>query len=383
LLLKEAAMKIVSDAELKQLRVERRRIEVGVAETIARYLVESAVATEIKTMIVNIIEMILDLEGRLGYVALELKLEQKTSFAMWHTCQVKPSRSGLKAVRHYVSDGPAGQDWLNVCSDVIRLFGELSEDPAARVAWGPGLGSMAHKDALRPAPVFAKPARDDHGWGHRDRSEIPARTRIEVSKPFVDIPRDIVRWRGVEKFKFGGRSIMQIIDWTFGLPIEGGDVSGTTTDSIAALRWAGEDHLNATSQLIAIATMVPQGHHTIVECAWPLTRQGCMNYSIGFYDTLLPAGSNLHELESALKPWESDKFNQHVLVATGNMKSATLNFVFESPAEVLAYKAVSNVRGAYGFCSGGRPDLQGLENLLASHGVPADIIGRLAYLAGT
>jgi len=74
--------------------------------------------------------------------------------------------------------------------------------------------------------------------------------------------------------------------------------------------------------------MVPQGHHTIVETAWPMTRFNKitnMNYRIGFDDTLAPG-------EGALK-------------------------------NALA-RDLAEIRSAYSFCVVGQPRLDTLANYI-------------------
>lgn len=363
----------------------RRKLEVRAARKIAEYLWNTQLST-IRRLVHQMIRKLLSvnpviLDGTRGIGVTGLLTGQK-AFMMWSECGVQPSVAGLKAVQNYLWRQDGGEKWLFVCSDVIRLFGEVAEHLA-------GMGEdwknfVKAKDKLRPEPIYAKPKRNkfgyyedtDRGWGHRDRAdkEDPAR----MGWPFVDIPRERVPWRGVEKFKFGERSVIDVIDWMYGLPVEGAGVSGTTTDSIAALRWFGPGgQVNPLAQLIAIATMVPQGHHTIVECAWPLTRFNYMNYHIGFYDTLLPedADSDYGSLRTALSALENDPGNRHVL---GYLRGGQPIWMeFESREEIEAYKSVSGIRTAYGFCVGGPPRDTTIEGFLQGKHVKQEIINAL------
>jgi hypothetical protein len=268
-----------------------------------------------------------------------------------------------------------------VCSDVIRLFGEFAETSWAKDLNIRDWDIMARKDNLRPKPVYAKPERSQDGWGHRHREDKEAGEVNKREAPFMKIPRSRVQLRGVEKFKFGGDSVIATLDWAYGLQIEGGDVSGTTTDSIAALRWASQNYADPIVHLIAIATMVPQGHHTIVECAWPLTRHGYINYVIGFYDTLVPSG-NYAPLKSSLRTsFDKDFRNRHVLVCKAVAERAQmvkeLALYFERPEEIELYKRLAGIRSAYGFCVGGKPSLDSLTNYARIHGANLQIIDRM------
>jgi hypothetical protein len=359
-------MQNVSARTLEHLRTSRRELEVDVARTIGEYMVANRAALGLGPRIVQMIDMLLELAVGPRAGGADLLLKAQTSYAMWSRCGQQPGLAGLTAIRAFVAGGPATLNWLIVCSDIIRLFGEMSENSWARMMWAEDL-PMRDKDRLRPEPIYAKP--NAEGWGHRDRADRGAAAVIDA--PFIQLPRHAVKWRGVEKFQFGPHSIIDTIDYTFGLPIEGGDVSGTTTDSIAALRWTGGG-VDPLVQLIAIATMVSQGHHTTVECAWPLTRHGYIDYVIGFYETLVPPGTH-PGLRDTLNGFNADPRNQHLLVCSD------LNLLFEKPDEVQAYRKVAGVRKAYAFCSGGKTNTTGLKNMLQANGVANLVIDRISY----
>ena len=249
---------------------------------------------------------------------------------------------------------------LENCSDMIRLFGEFNE------MWKDlGLHDTHLKGqlSLRPEPTFlkvggSKPIKEG-GWGrdfgHRDRSEIPADQQVPGGEPYVNIGPIV---RGVQKFKFEPKSVMGAIDRTFGLRPEGGDISGTTTDSIYALHWAGgvagvsQDVLSAI-QLLPLVTMVPQGHHTIVECAYPLSRHGYIDYHIGYYTTLAPkdaADTVGSRFNSVLAPFDEPAKNKHILVWG---RGAGEQGVQMEGKEIEAFKKMARVLSAYGFCVAG------------------------------
>jgi hypothetical protein len=90
------------------------------------------------------------------------------------------------------------------------------------------------------------------------------------------------------------------MDRMFGLP-RGADISGTTADSIFALDRTFTTEFEETEQefenirdslpllqLLPLVTMVYAQHHTLLECAFTLTLNGYIDYSIGYYTTLWP-----------------------------------------------------------------------------------------------
>jgi len=337
----------------------------------------------------QILKLINGTADAMGHGRMNGLLRGQGSYMMWAECKTEPTVFGLRKVGHYLFGGGGNATkWLCVCSDMIRLLGELSEKPEITASpWGrPSMHkswtSLAHgKDKLRPQPVYAQPTvyepgqgpavktRSPDGWGHRDRYGNLA--PIAQDAPFVDIPRERVQWRGVERFEFGDASVISVLDYTFGLAEEGGDVSGTTTDSIATLRWAaaerGEGGVSSRLQLIAIATMVIQGHHAIAECAWPLTRNNYMNYEIGFYETLLPAKQESEILYNKLIAYNSDARNKHVLVFKEGRNDVC--FLFTALDNINEYRRLYGIRNAYAFSVGGRTDEDGIKNYVSANKV--------------
>jgi hypothetical protein len=369
----------LSSDQLNRVRVERRELEVYAATQVGRYLI----ATQrgyIRRLILAMIDKMLALGDR-EPVLLDHFLVRQTSFAMWKQCHTVPSPRGLSRVRAQVAAGGLeSYVWLHVCADIIRLFGELAEQKWTSDAPDLNWHIMARKGQLRPGPVYAKPEESPDHFGARHRLNKAPAEKVRVDAPFVPIPRERVEWRGVELFKFGEDSVIATVDWAYGLQIEGGDVSGTTTDSIAALRWASrqENLVNPIVQLIALATMVPQGHHTIVECSWPLTRHGYMDYAIGFYGTLAPADHA--GLQGTLKIFDNDARNRHVLACVATAKSdwktwpqrggriiapvKELALHFDRADEIDVYRHLAEIRRAYGFCAGGRPTLDSVTHFV-------------------
>jgi len=365
--------------ELDQIRAARRELEVDVATKIGEWLISNQ-STQIRDRVLMMAEKALSLGiTSPGQFSKFFTADNTRHLSMWSRCNVMPTGVGLALIHRYVGREPASLRWLNVCADVVRLFGELAECKwvncgAEDANWN---STMAIKNdrnkKYRPHPVYAKSKDGDVTFGNRDRG--CKATPTEVRAPFVPIPRSCVPWRGVELFEFGNDSIIENIDWTYGLQIEGGDVSGTTSDTIAALEWTDREAGSAVDEvvnLLAIATMVPQGHHTIVECAWPLTRAGKMNYHIGFYNTLV---SDAHDLSETLRLFDDDRRNRHVLVYKGEdrvlageaVRDAQESGVNRVRDPRLSYRNLASVRRAYSFCAGGRPRTESLLNFIKIH----------------
>jgi len=378
-------IEIARGREIGQIRNARRGLEVDVAKTIVRELFQRD-KPYFTRLTKHILRLINDTADTMGHGRMNALLQDQRSYMMWNECSTQPTVFGLRKVGHYLAGGGGNATkWLCICSDLIRLVGELSEkteivaSPWGRPSMHRNWTTLAQgKDKLRPEPVYAKPTvyergqgpavkkRSPDGWGHRDRYDHLA--PIEQDAPFVDIPRERVQWRGVERFEFGDDSTISVLDYTFGLAEEGADVSGTTTDSIATLRWAaGGGGVSSRLQLIAIATMVIQGHHTIAECAWPLTRNGYMDYEIGFYETLLPSKKESGQLYGKLVKWNDDARNRHVLVFKEG--GADVCFQFTRRDNLDEYRRLYGIRKAYGFSVGGRTDREGIENYIVSNRV--------------
>ena len=74
-------------------------------------------------------------------------------------------------------------------------------------------------------------------------------------------------------------------------------------------------------QLLPIATIVSQYHHTLIECAIPLTLHGFIGYRVGYYTTLVPRqfvrshlpGSSIEQLYHLFLEFETDPSNMHAV----------------------------------------------------------------------
>jgi hypothetical protein len=293
---------------------------------------------------------------------------------------------------------------LENCSDIVRLFGEVNENPNLGLSREHEMGQKQY----RPEPTFQKvpeakkltPAevsryktfpktipkgkqlykdmlipegvlKEQGGWGldfgHRHRDEIPEARQQRTGAPYEDIGKIV---RGVDKFKFLGQSVIAAMDRTFGLPEKGGDISGTTSDSIYAFRWSGEqlgmsDEKIDILQLLPLVTMVPQGHHTIVECAYPLSRFGLIDYHIGYYSTLAPKDKPKF-FDKVLVGLDTPLKNKHILVwGRGKWEQGVQ---MERPDEIREFRRMTRVLSAYGYCvAGGLRDVVEARNVMKGY----------------
>lgn len=338
--------------QISAIRNEKRDLEVEVAKKLYSYF-NAKYRYRIQRLVRFLVNHILSAENQ---NALNQTLKAKRNQFLMFQGGVEASVRGLNKFLEREAF------WtLDQCSDMIRLFGEINED-WNRLGLTPDHEKGQKK--LRPEPTFlkvgaSKPVKKG-GWGknfgHRHRGDIPEQNRVPTREPFVNIGPIT---RGIDKFQFLPKSVIAAIDRTFGLRPEGGDVSGTTTDSIYALRWAGgvsgltQDMIKAI-QLLPMVTMVPQGHHTTVECAYPLSRHGVIDYHIGYYTTLAPIQSP-DLFDAVLGPLDKPERNKHILV--WGRGAGEQGVEMNGQDEIDAFKKMARVLSAYGFCvTGGLSD---------------------------
>lgn len=403
----------LSHKQIEDIRDEKQRFEVDVAKALYELFDGKEYKYLIQELVRRLVEHILECPGEKLNPWL---VGQAKTLAIFKKGIVRSaSATGLRRSLFEMSS------WkLESCSDFIRLFGEFNE---ASKKWGekdPRFSDyhFERQNKFRPGTAFLKKkdakSIDDGGYGldyyHRHRDEIDKADRVRRGAPYLDIPGGITR--GVERYTLGDHSVIGAIDRTFGLKPEGGDISGTTTDSIYAMDWAAsvvgrvsEEVLQAI-QLLPLATMVYQGHHAILECAYPLSRWHYMDYHIGYYTTLTPIAPKnkgqatvrsfkaaQERVKAALAPfdafvlndrvkkaWEGrnrpnpvwghrDRIrkvwrgNEHVLVwGRGDREAGAL---MEDQDEIKEFEKMAKVLNAYGFClSEGLSDFNQARNIM-------------------
>ena len=350
----------LNHTQIEAIRTEKRDLEVAAAKTLNRYYNQ-----HYKYRIQRLVRQMLNqiLSARNPKAVNQMLAKKRGQFLMFQR-GVDPSFHGLEQFLK------REMFWsLENCSDMIRLFGEMHEQasgnhPAPWETYGLSSEHEEGLDKLRPEPTFVKYPRDkdgnpikgkpvkEGGWGefgHRDRGN---RQPTPTGAPYANIGNIT---RGVDKFKFLEHSVVSAIDHTFGLKAQGADVSGTTTDSIYSMRWAGgaagltPDLIQAV-QLLPMVTMVPQGHHTMVECAYPLSRHRIIDYHIGYYKTLAPTYSP-GLFDNVLGALDGSKENKRVLI--WGRGAGEQGVWMDKADEIAAFKKAARVLSAYGFCVAG------------------------------
>jgi len=197
------------------------------------------------------------------------------------------------------------------CSDLIRLFGSLVEDKKHLLS----NSQLGYVDRKR---LEKRVGGEEAHWG---ASRARGKAGEKASEPRHVIAgrnkmleqRRLKAFSGITLTRLKRESTVRKIDVAFGLPA-GCDISGTTADSIFFVELmrdfiAGDvlasmnitDKDIKTIQLLPLATMVSQAHHTVLECALTLTLNRYMKYHAGYYDTLIPIGGCDSEIENILK----------------------------------------------------------------------------------
>jgi hypothetical protein len=376
-------MKVIPEGAINEIVNRRLQLEVQVAQSIGECIKDHSMTT-LRAAIRLLLAEVCDVPKE------TLNPVIKGKYAMFEGHKVTQTREGLVRLCYE----PGALD-LATCSDIIRLFGEVAEKDGAKDLTGSKWQvHFKSKERLKPFPIYMKPGDTDEsrrkklkpgekdpqpdplkrGWdegiAHRRRDE----RKGEIPRsgaPYVDLPRTVNR--GVDKFEFLPGDVIATIDRTFGLAVKGGDISGTTTDSMYALKYAlgSVNAFNELSlvQLLPIATMVPAGHHSLVECAWPLSRWHYIDYCIGYYDTLMPkncVGTAKGGLEKALGEFQKEADGMHVLVYRGETGKQE-GLLMQTPFEINEFKRMARVRSAYGWCVANGQDRRLLLNVMESY----------------
>ena len=203
------------------------------------------------------------------------------------------------------------------CSDLIRLIASVVEPGKNGVKANKGQAAQYMEkqfDVRKPDRIFKNIANatetgrsrtGDMGYKGAPKHIVSGRRQIDIERMIANIEADGERFNrssygyGIQRYELTEYSTVRKIDIAFGLPV-GADISGTTADSIIVhdgirkfccvyREVAGNKSLpEAIVQLLPLATMVAQGHHTLLESALTLTIDGYLNYCIGFYSTIMP-----------------------------------------------------------------------------------------------
>jgi hypothetical protein len=235
----------------------------------------------------------------------------------------------LWALRGSLQDVTRQWNQLNAgeCSDVIRLYGAVVEKGSGQLdhlkaGYRPGGAPVWEEGRIRGTPTFAgKPVPETPTWqkAHQTPSTVHGIDMKQAASGLKKTNIPAPTTSGEQQFlKKRVTSTVKKIDHAFGLPV-GADISGTTADSIFFIerfaRRCGIEY-DPIYQLLALATLVSARHHALLEVALTLSLNKITNYSIGFYNTLMPPGckhSAKGAVEGALLIAETHSWNKHIL----------------------------------------------------------------------
>ena len=237
------------------------------------------------------------------------------------------------------------------CSDLIRLFGGVIEYKPLQEAEEVGKDEAQFEKAQRVGGdnIWGKPRARSRG-GFAPMPEAPHTT--EARAAMLRFRRDPRGFAGIKGTGLLRESTVKKIDFVFGLP-EGCDISGTTADSIFFMRHVNKfieglpekipDEMIPVVQLLPVATMVSQAHHTLLECALTLTLNKIISYRVGFYTTLMPLKGTCVPLLPLFEWCENDLRNKHVLCYLDRGTNRLRACLYEEPSAVRKFKDVAGV----------------------------------------
>lgn len=190
----------------------------------------------------------------------------------------------------------------------------------------------------------------------------------------MDPQRGLLRTTGItpgmERYEFKDKSAVRNMNVAFGLKPQGGDISGTTTDSMYAIDVASlglpsdvaaeVTPIRYVLHLLPLVTMVYQGHHALLECGLSLSQKVLGEsrnkfgqqwmYCIGYYTTLWPKdvdralGGGVYDILQDFETAARSR-NGHVLIWTES--GSTQNRLMEKDEEIEKFKAAANVQKNY------------------------------------
>jgi hypothetical protein len=224
-------------------------------------------------------------------------------------------------------------------SDLIRLYGCLVEQGKDMIPkLKEGTEARAKAEALlkedKQKDLYRKGGGDRFPKGQRkvwDKQKFRRRGGAAPPPEWLESmigPADESR-RGISIKAALDDSVLGKIENTFGL-WKGAAISGTTTDTIHALKRFGGADLDPLFFLLPVATIVWNYHHALVEVAMALTMNRIMDYSIGLYSTLMPRKAShpaKSSIESILRRFQDRGDNKLILIYyAGNKKAGCFQF---------------------------------------------------------
>ena len=253
-------------------------------------------------------------------------MRKESNLAVWRYAGANKLKNNTDSLARVIQNSNL---WTaSDCSDLIRLFGAFVEDKALLDRGIIQRNVENSRKERRPGPGFNKKgpgpqrAREpDHYYEKGNQTKLP---HIQAGHKAALAHRRVRgRFAGFEKCTLKDCSTVKRIDSVFGLA-EGCGISGTTADSIFFMQHVGdfladmEENIGTNNmpfiQLLPMATMGSQGHHTVLECALTLTLNNIVDYRVGFYNSLKPLqGTFPDALQRIFRVAEEDCRNRHIL----------------------------------------------------------------------
>ena len=332
-------MKLVTDADLKQIAKRRDELEVKLAQTLISKFKGPALL-EVKELCCDVVKKIQHRASPDKW----LLVVENNDLRIWRRYPPPPcSPAGVKEalLRLLVNS----VNWSpEDCSDIIRLYGEIVEkDPRFKdenLLKSTFRGSRiltvgGTKVEIEENVAFATGGTTHSGqkFGFRDRKRLPPEQQQPVPSCVTHYYPHEGGFRGITSSKLAEHDTVKKIDQMFALP-EGASISGTTADSIFCCDIATSKTLTGWLQLLPIATMVAQYHHTVLECALTLTLNKKVAYRIGFYTSLSPlSGSIPPEVAMVLSDFEMEAFNRELVAFAWTKNNVRRGIVLQAGDE--------------------------------------------------
>jgi hypothetical protein len=341
-------MEIITDGErINRLAMARGVLETELARSMYNVFNSPPLIDRLRDLCGLAIEQIVGF-GTLGTVETAVRYtgalqEAGKNLAVW-----RGRASNIMSLKHVLAEKDT---WSAAdCSDLIRLFGGVIESEELQKAKQVGADVASFEKAQRVderGQIWGPHrARDKKGFKEVAESPHTAAGRAAMLK----FRRDPEGFSGIQITGLTKESTVKKIDFVFGLP-EGCDISGTTADSIFFIRHVNKfieglpemisPELVPVVQLLPVATMVSQAHHTLLECALTLTLNHIFRYSVGFYTTLMPFHTESQVLKPIFEAFEKDARNKHVLCYR-EPRGVTAT-MYADPSEVRKFKEASKV----------------------------------------
>jgi hypothetical protein len=294
-----------------------------------------------------------------------------------------PGNSKLK-IGHTIAEVTAYSDLPNLiadvpkldaqnCSDIIRLYGEVVEALAKKGDPNKLLKAdykklMEDKEKVKQGLKKDDQQAFDDIWG-----QLPKGANDKVLAEFIKThpfgrhrlnpPKEAIAWinqkrffnvhdflvsmkGGIAAWEQQSTSTLEKVNHLFGLAA-GADISGTTTDTVFFFnKFKGAAALDPIFLMLPLATIVAGAHHSLQEVAFALSLapSPVINYSIGFYGTLMPQRNGLadhkgiKEIKAALDAADKHANHHNMLITYKDVGVVDGAFVITDKKELLVFK---------------------------------------------